>query len=112
RHAARALAAAEAKQQAGALDDALALVSSAEAGPLDEAQRARVDVLRARVSLAADRGSEAPTLLLSAAKRLEPLDGAAAREIYLDALTAASFAGRLGGDVDIRRVAAAARAAP
>src|SRR5581483_10356725 len=38
RHAARALAAAEAKQQAGALDDALALVSSAEAGPLDEAQ--------------------------------------------------------------------------
>jgi DNA-binding CsgD family transcriptional regulator len=111
RRAARALAAAEAKQQAGALDDALALVSSAEAGPLDEAQRARVDVLRARVSFAADRGSEAPTLLLSAAKRLEPLDGAAARRIYLDALTAASFAGRLGGDVDIRRVAAAARAA-
>jgi hypothetical protein len=112
RRAARALAAAEAKQQAGALDDALALVSSAATGPLDEAQRAQVDVLRARVSFAADRGSEAPTLLLSAAKRLEPLDGAAARGIYLDALTAAFFAGRLGGDVDARQVAAAARAAP
>jgi len=112
KRAARALAAAEAKQQAGALDDALALVSSAEAGPLGEAQRAQVDVIRARVSFAADRGSEAPPLLLTAAKRLEPLDGAAAREIYLDALTAALFAGRLGGDVDTRRVAAAARGAP
>ena len=110
--AARALAAAEAKQQAGALDDALALVASAEAGPLDDAQRAKVDVIRARISFAADRGSEAPPLLLTAARRLETLDGAAAREIYLDALTAALFAGRLGGEVDARRVAAAARAAP
>jgi DNA-binding CsgD family transcriptional regulator len=112
RRAARALAAAEAKQQAGALDDALALVSSAEAGPLDELQRAQVDVIRARISFAADRGSEAPPLLLTAAKRLEPLDGAAAREIYIDALTAALFAGRLGGEVDTRQVAAAARGAP
>jgi DNA-binding CsgD family transcriptional regulator len=112
RRAARALAAAEAKQLAGALEDALALVSTAEAGPLDEVQRAQVDVLRARISLAADRGREAPRLLLTAAKRLESLDGAAARGIYLDALTAAFFAGRLGGDVDMRRVAAAARAAP
>jgi DNA-binding CsgD family transcriptional regulator len=112
RRAGRALAAAEAKQQAGALDDALALVSSAETGPLDEARRAQVDVIRARISFAADRGSEAPPLLLTAAKRLEPLDGAAAREIYLDALTAALFAGRLGGEVDARQVAGAARAAP
>ena len=111
RRAARALAAAEAKQLAGALEDALALVSTAEAGPLDEVQRAQADVLRARISLAADRGREAPRLLLTAAKRLESLDGAAARGIYLDALTAAFFAGRLGGDVDMRRVAAAARAA-
>ena len=112
RRAARALAAAEAKEQAGALDDALALAYDAEAGPIDEAQRAQVDVIRARISFAADRGSEAPSLLLTAAKRLEPLDGAAAREIYLDALTAALFAGRLGGEVDARQVAAAALAAP
>ncbi|HEY0343914.1 MAG TPA: AAA family ATPase [Solirubrobacteraceae bacterium] len=112
RRASRALAAADAKQQVGALDDALALVARAEAGPLDEVQRARVDVLRARISLAADHGREAARLLLSAAKRLEPLDAAAARGIYLDALTAAFFAGRLGGEVDMRRVAAAARVAP
>jgi len=112
RRARRALAAAQAKEQAGAFDDALALASTAEVGPLDEFQRAQVDVLRARVLFAADRSSEVPPLLLTAAKRLEPLDAGAAREIYLDALTAALFAGRLGGADDARRVAAAARAAP
>jgi DNA-binding CsgD family transcriptional regulator len=112
RRAARALAAAKAKEQAGALDDAVALVSSAEAGPLDDLQRAQVNVIRARVSFAADRGSEAPPLLLSAARRLEPIDGAAARELYLAALTAALFAGRLGSTVNARQVAGAVRAAP
>jgi DNA-binding CsgD family transcriptional regulator/tetratricopeptide (TPR) repeat protein len=112
RRAARALAAAEAKQQAGAFDDALALISSAEAGRLDAVQRARADVLRARISFAANRWREAPPLLLTAAKRMEPLDASAAREVYLDALTVAFFVGRYGGDVDARQVAAAARAAP
>ena len=111
RRGARALAAAQAKQQAGALDEALALVTSAEAGPLDEFQRAQIDVLRARVSFAEDRGNEAPLLLLAAAERLESQDVALAREIYLDALTAALFAGRLGGAGDARRIATAARAA-
>jgi DNA-binding CsgD family transcriptional regulator len=112
RRAARALAAAQAKQQAGALDEALTLVADAEAGPLNELQRAQIDVVRAQISFAAERGSEAPLLLLAAAKRLEPLDVRLARETYLDALTAAVFAGRLGGECDARRVAAAARAAP
>ena len=110
--AGRALAAAQAKQQAGALDEALTLVASAEAGPLEEFQRAQVDVLRARVSFAEDRGSEAPLLLLAAAERLASQDVPLAREIYLDALTAALFAGRLGGAGDARRIATAARAAP
>ena len=112
RRASRALAAAQAKQQAGAFDEALALVARAEAGPLHEFERAQVDVLRARISFAADRGSEAPPLLLAAAKRLESLDVPLAREIYLDALTAAVFAGRLGAPADARRVASAARDAP
>ena len=112
RRAGRALAAAQAKQQAGALDEALTLAASADAGPLDEFQRAQVDVLRARISFAADRGSEAPRLLLMAAERLEPLDTRLARELYLDALTAALFAGRLGGAGDARHIAAAACAAP
>ena len=112
RRAGRALAAAQATQQAGALDEALTLVAIADAGPLDEFQRAQVDALRARISFAANRGSEAPSLLLAAAKRLEPLDVRLSRETYLDALTAAVFAGRLGGAADAPLVATAARAAP
>src|SRR3954468_9769501 len=84
RRAGRALAAARAKQQAGALDDALTLIATAESGPPDEPHQARVDLLRARISFAADRGSEAPGLLLAAARRFEPLDGRVARETYLD----------------------------
>jgi DNA-binding CsgD family transcriptional regulator len=110
--AGRALAAAEAQEQAGALDAALALIETAQAGPLDEFQRAQADVLRARISFAADRGSEAPRLLLAAAQRFEPLDGRLARETYLDALTAAMFAGRLGAGADARTVAAIACEAP
>ena len=109
----RALTAARAKVQAGAFDAALKLLAMAEAAPLDEMQRARVDLLRARLAFAANRGSDAPPLLLRAAKRLEPIDAGLARETYLDAVSAALFAGRLaspGGTP--QEVAAAARAAP
>jgi hypothetical protein len=50
--------------------------------------------------------------LLEAAKRLEPLDLMLARETYLDALSAAIFAGRLAGRIGLLEVAEAARAAP
>ena len=112
RRAGRALAAAHARQQAGGLDDALTLVASAEAGPLDTFQRAQAEVLKARILFASERGRDAPVLLLAAAKRLESLDPGRAREVYLDALTAALFAGRLAGDYDARRVARAVRDAP
>src|SRR5579864_7469621 len=113
RRAARALAAAAAKVQAGAFEAAGRLLGMAEAGPLDEFQRARADLLRARLTFGANRGNDAPPLLLKAAKRLEPIDAGLARETYLDALTAAMFAGRLaspGGSS--REVSRAARAAP
>src|SRR5439155_13385193 len=45
RRAGRALAAAHARQQAGGLEDALTLVASAEAGPLDTIQRTQAEVL-------------------------------------------------------------------
>jgi hypothetical protein len=109
RRAGRALAAARAKQQAGALDEALTLAANAEAGALDDLQRAQVGVLRAQVFFASDRGSEAPPLLIRAAERLEALDARLAREVYLDALSAALFAGRMG---DARKVAHAAHSAP
>jgi DNA-binding CsgD family transcriptional regulator len=109
----RALAAAQAKVQAGAFDAAVKLLAMAEAAPLDEFQRARVDLLRAQLAFAASRGSDASPLLLKAARRLERIDVDLARATYLDALNAALFAGRLaspGGTP--QEVAAAARAAP
>jgi len=110
--ATRALVAAEAKLQAGALDDALTLSEVAERGPLDEPQRAQLDVLRARVSFGSDRGSNAPTLLVRAAQRLEPIDPSQARDTYLDALTAALFASQLAGKSNAREIAKLALAAP
>jgi DNA-binding CsgD family transcriptional regulator len=108
----RALAAAQAKQQAGAPDAALGLLAIAEEGPLDQLQRARVDLLRAQIAFAVNRGSDAPPLLLRAAKRLEPLDVTLARETYLDAFGAAMFAGRLATGSGVLNVATTARAAP
>jgi DNA-binding CsgD family transcriptional regulator len=108
RRATRALAAAQAKLQAGAFDAALELLATAEAGPLNELQGARVELLRAQIAFAANPGSDAPPLLLRAAERLAPLDVTLARETYLDALSAALFAGRLGG-VGVLQAAEAAR---
>ena len=112
RKAQRALAAAQAKHDAGAPGAALALLATAEGGTLDDVQRARVDVLRARIAFASSRGNDAPPLLLKAAKRLEPLDVTLARETYLEAFSAAIFAGRLATGVGLREVAEAARHAP
>jgi len=112
RRAGRALAAAQAKHQAGAVDDAVALLEQAEAGPLDDVQRAQAEVLRARIAFATNRGNDAPPLLLAAARRLEALDVPLARETYLDALTAALFTGRLATAGDTAQVARAALAAP
>ena len=74
RRADRALAAAQANLHAGAFDAALGLLPAAEAGPLDELQSARVDLLRGQIAFASSLGSDAAPLLLEAAKRLEPLD--------------------------------------
>jgi len=112
RRAQRALAAAQAKKQAGALDAALGLLAMAQAGPLDELQRARGDLLRAQIAFASSHGRDAPPLLLSAAKQLEALDVRLARETYLEAFTAALFVGRLSPAVgDVARAACMAPAA-
>jgi DNA-binding CsgD family transcriptional regulator len=111
--AGRALAAAQAKVQAGGSGAALDLLAMAEAGPLSELQHARADVVRAQLAFATRRGSDAAPLLLRAAKRLEPIDAGLARATYLDAMIAAIFAGRLAGPGgDVLAVARAVRAAP
>ena len=108
----RALAAAQAKFDAAAGDVALELLATAELAPLDELQRAQLERLRAEIAFARTRGGDAPSLLLEAARRLEPLDAALARETHLEAMAAAMFAGRFGVSPDVRETAAVAQAAP
>jgi DNA-binding CsgD family transcriptional regulator len=108
----RAVAAGQAKMASGAPDEALELLSIAERSPLDELHRARVDLVRAQIAFAVNRGSDAPPLLLNAAKRLEPLDVNVARDTYLEAIFAALFAGRLGKAGGLLEAAEAARSAP
>jgi DNA-binding CsgD family transcriptional regulator len=108
RRAERALAAAQVSLQAGSFDAALGLLVTAEAGPQDEFQRARVDLVRAHVTLASGLGSDAPPLLLKAARRLESFDLELARETYLMAWGAAVLA---GAD-DLLEISRAARLLP
>ena len=114
RRAQRALAAARTKFQAGALDDTLGLLEIAESGTgVDELARAHVHLLRGQIEFAASRGSDAPQLLLEAARRLESLDLDLARETYLETLSAAMFAGRLAAPgAGVLEVARAAMAPP
>jgi len=107
----RALAAAQAKYLAGAPDAARRLLVTAEAGPLGELERSQVDMIRAQVAYSQNRGSDAPALLLRAARRLEPLDRRMARQTYLDAVLAGHFAGRLAPG-SLREAAEAARRVP
>jgi DNA-binding CsgD family transcriptional regulator len=108
----RALAAAEASLGAGIFDVALGLLTTAEVGPLDELQHARLDLLRAEAAYSESRGSEAPALLLRAANTLVPLDPRLARQTYLDAWSSALFAGQLARGADLQDVSCEAEAAP
>ena len=112
RRAGRTLAAAQAGLQAGAFGKALELLAMAEAGPLDELQGARADRLRGQVASASGLVSDAPPLLLKAARRLEPLEEDLARETYLEAWRAAQIAGHPAGGGDLLEVSRAARAMP
>jgi DNA-binding CsgD family transcriptional regulator len=112
RRAQRALDAAQSKLHAGAFEPAAALLDLAEGGPPDGLRRARIDLVHAEIAFAQNRGSEAPPLLLAAARRLERLDVALARETYLEAISAAIFAGHLARGPGLREVAEAARGAP
>ena len=106
----RLLAAAQVKLDVADAASASELLAAAELGPVDELQRARLQRLRAQIAFASRRGRDAPPLLLEAARRLDPLDAAMARETYLEAIASAMFAGRLGTGPDEREVAEAARA--
>jgi hypothetical protein len=68
RRGGRALAAAQAKFESGAPEAAQELLAVAELCPLYELQRARLARLRAEIVFARRRGSDAPPLLLDAAR--------------------------------------------
>ena len=110
RRAQRALYAARAKQLAGAPHEASALLAAAAAGPLGDFDRALLQRLHGQIAMDLRRGGDAVPLLLDAARQLEPLDPALARETHREALRAASIAGRLGAGA--RAAAEAARRAP
>lgn len=109
RRAQRGLDAAAAKVEAGAFDAALDLIGQAEAGALDDGGHARLDLVRAQLAFVTNRGSDAPPLLVKAAKRLESIDLPLSRATYLEAMSAAMFAARLAGDCGVADVARAAR---
>jgi DNA-binding CsgD family transcriptional regulator len=110
--ASRALAAAQAKFDAADFLAAESLLATADAGPLDELGQALLQRTRAQIAFDLRRGTDAPPLLLRAAKRLEPLDAELARETHLQALIAAIYAGQLASRDDVLEVAHAARSAP
>jgi DNA-binding CsgD family transcriptional regulator len=115
----RALAAAQANRDAAAPAAAYELLATAELAPLSDLQRAQAARLRAQMEFARSRGgdtrgarlADSAAQLLSAAKQLETLDDALARETYLEALAAAMYAGRLSEPGALANVAEAARAA-
>jgi DNA-binding CsgD family transcriptional regulator len=113
RRAQRAVAAAQAKFQAGALDDALELLETTESGAaVDDPLRAHAQLLRAQIAFAARRGSDAAPLLLAAARELEAVDPSLARATYLEALSAAMFAGRMAHGGGVAEISEAALASP
>jgi DNA-binding CsgD family transcriptional regulator len=111
RRAQRALLAAKGKHQAGANEAALRLLAVAQAGPLDELDQARAQLLHAQVTFAMTRGRDAPPLLLDAARRREPRDPPHPRATNHEAFAAALSADRLVRGGDAREVAAAVLAA-
>jgi DNA-binding CsgD family transcriptional regulator len=106
----RALEAAASKQLAGASQEALRLLASAAAGPLDPLDRGRQQLLHGLVELDLMHAVAALPLLLDAARHLGPLDAQLSRDAYVAALLAAHIAGRFGPG--LQEVARAALQAP
>jgi DNA-binding CsgD family transcriptional regulator len=108
----RALGAATAHLQAGALDAVRRLLSVAESGAITDLQHARIDLIAADLAFVTNRGSDASPLLLKAARRLEPIDPQLSRATYLRSFTATTLSGRLTLGGGVLELAHAAKCAP
>jgi ATP/maltotriose-dependent transcriptional regulator MalT len=112
RRAARLLAAATAKRDAGALDAALRLLSAIDSEALDQLGRARVEMLEGQIAFDQFRLDEAARYLADAARQLEPVAVSLARKTHLEALGAAMWTGDRDGPAGMRTIAQAALRAP
>jgi DNA-binding CsgD family transcriptional regulator len=108
----RILAAASAKREAGELDEVVTLMTAAEGGTLDERSAAEAERLRGGIAMDQGRFRDAAGLFLSAAKRLDALDAAEAREAHLEALQTATWLDDVGNPGGMLAAAEAARDAP
>ncbi|GAA1616139.1 ATP-binding protein [Actinoplanes couchii] len=103
----RTLAAAQAHFDAGTSETTAELLATLDSTGMGVHQRARVDQMRGRIAFTRDHDDAGPLLMVRAAQRLAPVDRAAARGCFLDALEMSLVVGRGGGV--IRQVVAAAR---
>jgi len=111
RRARLTIASAESKYDAGALQQAAALLDDLEVASLDDADRAHLDLIRARILFTARGSGETVVLMAAAARRLEAVNVDLARATYLHAFSAGTFLGRdvtLGQWLDLGQAASAA----
>jgi DNA-binding CsgD family transcriptional regulator len=112
RRAERIFAAVAAHLEVGSFELAAGLLALAEATPLDDMGRARLDLLRARHAYARGDNRDAPELLWRAAARLEPLDVSLASDTYIQAMGAATVAGNFASRASLGEIAHAANLLP
>jgi DNA-binding CsgD family transcriptional regulator len=94
RRARLTIASAGSKYDAGALRQASALLDGLDAAGLGDADRAHLDLLRARILFTAGGSGETVVLMAAAARRLEAVSPDLARATYLHAFSAGTFLGR------------------
>ena len=94
RQATLTIASAESKYDAGSLRQASALLDDLDVASLDDADRAHLDLIRARILFTAGGSGETVVLMTAAARRLEAVSADLARATYLHAFSAGTFLGR------------------
>jgi len=88
------IASAESKYDAGALRQASALLDDLDVAALGGADRAQLDLIRARILFTAGGSGQTVVLMTAAARRLEAVSADLARATYLHAFSAGTFLGR------------------
>jgi DNA-binding CsgD family transcriptional regulator len=94
RRARLTIASAESKYDAGSLPQASVLLDGLDVACLGDADRAQLDLIRARILFTAGGSGETVVLLTAAARRLEAVSADLARATYLHAFSARTFLGR------------------